>query len=545
MRVLGRGLSMLFLGLAMLGLGCKTVATVPTGLSYSSNVAIYTVGTAISANTPTHSGGDIDAYTVSPALPAGLSLDAKSGIISGTPTAATAAASYTVTGTNAAGSTTASLTITVNSAAGPITITTQPADQSAAVGLTATFTVAATGTGTLGYQWQKNGSAISGATTSSYTTPVLALSDSGSTFDVIVTDAFGGSATSKTATLTVVIAPGLFSATGSPVGGRTGHTATLLTDGRVLIAGGSDLSAAVQTAELYSPTPATFQSTGAMVSQRQKHTATLLADGKVLLVGGIVTANAATTLATAEVYDPTTGTFTATAGNLASARSEHTATLLPSGKVLIVSGRNGSLYIPTAELFDPATGTFSVTSSAPLAARATHTATMLNTGKVLIAGGYRSSNLGSAELYDPATGAFTATGNLIAPRALHTATLLASGKVLVVGGAGTSNAELFDPTSGTFGATTGPLVTARSFGHTATLMPSGQVLITGGLGTGTLPLILAAAELFDPTSGTFTATSGTMTTPREHHSATLLTSGKVLLSAGDDSSLLFNAELYF
>jgi hypothetical protein len=414
------------------------------------------------------------------------------------------------------------------------------------MGLTATFTVAATGTGTLSYQWQKNGSAITGATLASYTTPATTLADSGSTFGVTVSDAFGGSATSITATLTVTATtPGLFTATGSPVGGRTGHTATLLNDGKVLIAGGSDLSVAVQTAETYSPTTATFQATGTMVSQRQRHTATLLANGKVLLVGGIITANPATTLNTAEVYDPTAGTFTATVGTLALARYDHTATLLPSGKVLIVCGRNGSVYIPTAELYDPAAGTFSVTSSTPLEARATHTATLLNTGKVLLAGGFRGGNLGTAELYDPATGVFSATGHLITPRALHTATPLTNGKVLLVAGAATSAAELFDPTAGTFGATTGTLVTARSFGHAATLLPSGQVLITGGEGTGTAPPILAAAELFDPTSGIFTATSGNMITPREHHSATLLTTGKVLLSAGDNPALVAGAELYY
>lgn len=548
MRVLGRGLSMLFLGLAMLGLGCKNVAVAPTGLSYSSNPAVYTVGTAIPANTPTHSGGDIDSYSVSPALPSGLNLDPKSGIISGTPTAATAAANYTVTATNTAGNATASLSITVNSAAGSIAITTQPADQTVAAGLTATFTVAATGTGTLSYQWQKNGSVISGATTASYTTPTLSMSDSGSNFLVMVTDAFGGSVTSRTARLTIITAPGLFTTTGSLVGGRTGHTATLLNDGTVLIAGGSDLSASLQTAELYSPSTGTFQSTGSMVSQRQKHTATLLADGTVLLVGGIITASTTTTLNTAEVYDPKAKTFTATNGVLASARSEHTATLLNdgSGKVLIVSGRNGTSYIPTAELYDPKTGLLSTISSAP-AARATHTATLLNTGKVLLAGGFRSGNLVTAELYDPATGVFTATGNLTTPRALHTATLLSNGKVLLVGGAQTSKAEWFDPSSGTFTEITAPLVTARYIGHTATLLPSGLVLIGGGLGIGTSPSILDVVELFDPTNTTvpFTAANGTMKTPREHHSATLLNSGEVLVCAGDKSTLLTSAELYY
>lgn len=214
------GLSAMLLGLAMLVTGCKDVAEAPTGLVYSSNPAVYTTRTAIPANNPTHSGGSIDSYSVSPALPAGLALNASSGVITGTPTLATATATYTVTGANSAGSATASISITVND---PVTlaITTQPASQWVLVGQTATFTVVATGTGTLSYQWLLGGVAIPGATSASYTTPATALADNGGSFTVQVVDATTASVTSAAAILTVSLAgPGTLTATGSLTNGR-------------------------------------------------------------------------------------------------------------------------------------------------------------------------------------------------------------------------------------------------------------------------------------------------------------------------------------
>ena len=544
MRINLRGLSSLLLSLALLGLGCKKVAEVPTSLVYANNSATYVVGTPITPNTPTHSGGDIDSYSVSPALPAGLSLNTTSGVISGTPTAPVATARYTVTATNAAGSASATLSITVS---GVLTITSQPTDQSAVVGLMATFSVTATGTGTLSYQWLKDGGAISGATSASYTTPAVALADSGSKFSVQVSDSAGGSLTSNTATLTVLDSgPGTFIlTTGSMATARISHTATLLNTGKVLVVGGSNGSSALPSVDLYDPATDTFTATGSLITARRNHAATLLADGKVLITGGTVgSGTSATTLATAEVYDPATGQFTATAGSLAAARSDHTATLLPGGKVLIVAGRNGVAYPKSAEVYDPTANTFSATTLPPLAARATHTATLLGNGKVLIAGGYSGTALASAELYDPAAGTFTATGSLTTVRAEQTATLLSTGKVLLVGGAATLAAELYDPTAGTFAAT-GSLVTARDHWHTAALLANGKVLITGGVSGSGSSTPLSAAELFDPSgTGTFTAT-GSMTTARELHTATSLPNGKVLIAGGSAGSLFSSAELYF
>lgn len=508
----------------------------PTGLSYSENPATYTVGTAITPNQPSTRGGTPSSYTVSPALPAGLTLDAVTGIITGTPTGVAAAQDYTVTASNASGSTSATLNLAVNPSA--LTITAQPASQAVLAGQTATFTVAASGTGTLSYQWTRNGVAIAGATGATYTTPPTTAADNGAAFTVTVADPYGGHVTSAAALLTVTAsAPGTFTAAaGGMATGRSFHTATLLANGKVLIVGGFN-GTALATAELYDPAAGTFSATGSMATPRQYHTATLLQDGRVLIAGGsafgVVTSSA-------EIYDPATGTFTAT-GNLGTARASHTATLLPNGKVLLAGGRDLGSFFLTAELYDPATGTFTPTGSL-LEARATHTATLLPDGKVLIAGGYRSSNLASAELYDPASGTFASAGSMVSPRAYHTATRLPDGRVLMVGGTTSAAAEIYAPATG-FSAT-GSLIDVRAYWHTATLLPSGKVLVAGGVGVGNPAPLLGSAEVFDPASGAFTST-GSLSTQRETHTATLLGNGRVLVVGGvGGAGYLASAETY-
>jgi len=336
---------------------------------------------------------------------------------------------------------------------------------------------------------------------------------------------------------------GVFANTGSLATARRYHTATLLPNGKVLVAGGVNSGNALVSAELYDPASGTWTATGSLATARYFHTETLLPNGKVLVAGGF-DSSGSNALASAELYDPASGTWTAT-GSLATARGGPTATLLPNGKVLVAGGYDfGSGYFASAELYDPASGTWTATGSL-VTARQIHTATLLTNGKVLVAGGGNNPTVvASAELYDPASGTWTATGSLATARSGHKATLLPNGKVLVAGGNDGSNAlasaELYDPASGTWSAT-GSLATAR-YGHTGTLLPNGKVLVTGGINnSGTL----ASAELYDPASGTWTAT-GSLATARRNHTATLLPNGRVLVAAGLDSSLhaLASAELY-
>jgi hypothetical protein len=204
----------------------------------------------------------------------------------------------------------------------------------------------------------------------------------------------------------------------------------------------------VSCAEIYDPLTGTFSPTGCLVHTRWQHTAEGLADGTVLIIGG---ENICCVVAAVEIYDSATGTFSL-AGNPPDPRDFHTATGLPDGTVLVAGGLKLFDIDPanaTAEIYDPATGTFLPTGSLAQA-RYIHTATGLADGTVLMAAGYDGHNgLGSAEIYDPATGEFSPTGGLAHARAHHTATGLADGTVLVVGGYdGTSRlaaAELYQP----------------------------------------------------------------------------------------------------
>lgn len=275
-----------------------------------------------------------------------------------------------------------------------------------------------------------------------------------------------------------------------------------------------------------------FVDTGNMVRARRDHTATLLPNGKVLIVGWSQEA---------ELYDPATGTFSS-AGNSYYSHGQHsTATRLQDGRVLIVGG-NGN--VTSAEIYDPATGIFSPTGNLNQPHEA-HSATLLPGGRVLIAAGgdNNSESHAFAELYDPSTDQFTMTGSLNEDRYLHTATLLSKGKVLITGGSRTTepgysvrltSAELYDPTTGTF-SFTDSLSVGRSF-HSATLLQDGRVLVLGSA---------QSAELYDPTTETFSLTDE-MNEERGAPYATLLPSGLVLITGGHTSGTVLNsAELYF
>lgn len=541
-----------------LSIAVTSTAIPPAGLAYSDPVSTYSVGTAIFPNTPSSTGGAIAAYTVSPSLPGGLSIDAATGVITGTPTAVSTATNYTVTGTNAAGSTTATVSITV--VAAPV-ITTHPVSTAVVPPATASFTVAATGSGTLTYQWERNGTIIPGATAATYVTPATSGSDIGSAYRVVVSDAFGGMVTSNAATLTTQG----FSYTGSMSVARSAHTATLLLDGKVLVAGGVNGATTLASAEIFDPATGTFAATGSMNVARQQHAAVLLADGTVLVVGGFAS-NTATT-ATAEIYDPTTGTFTTT-GSMSTPRQNVAAVLLAGGDVLVAGGeqRVGGAKIPTslssAEIFTPgasaATGAFAATGSMSQR-RAGLLAVALADGTVLVCGGFDSGipgvpglgTLKTAEVFTPgatpSAGAFAPTGSLTFATRDGAITTLASGLVLVAGGqqqefnSSLRNADVYDPAAKTFTGT-GPMGTERAF-LTASRLPGGRVLVAGGRGaTG----ILSSAEIYDPGSGTFSlATNQGFAVPRFDQTATVLPDGRIVATGGSDgTSSLSTAEIW-
>ena len=302
---------------------------------------------------------------------------------------------------------------------------------------------------------------------------------------------------------------GTFSPTGSMAQVRASASATLLDDGRVLVAGGYDCAAAGAdgtwaSAELYDPATGTFSPTGSMHAPRQDQTATLLADGRVLIAGGLTGPSPAAMtsitlasyelaetdsgfLATAEIYDPTTGTFSKT-GSMSAPHRGHTATLLQDGRVLVVgNGGESSPSSKVADVYDPATGRWTRTGSMKVG-RWLQTATLLQDGRVLILGGRspKDSVYASAEMYDPRTGSFSSAGSMGEGRQQHTATLLPDGRVLIAGGFWSdgqnwrvlSSTEMYDPSTGKF-SPLGSMGAARD-GHTATLLGDGRVLIVGG-----------------------------------------------------------------
>jgi hypothetical protein len=319
---------------------------------------------------------------------------------------------------------------------------------------------------------------------------------------------------------------------------RTEHTATLLLSGKLLLAGGATgPKTATATAELFDPDTAQFSLTaGMMTDSRESHTATLLQNGTVLLAGGLDNSGLAggDSLATAELYDPNTGTFAAT-GSMGSMRANHSSTALLDGEVLVAGGQvnitlDGSV-INTAEVYDPNTGRFTATAGNLVVGVFGHTATRLKNGQVLIAGGFDGTEpSAAAELYNPGTRTFSAVGNLNVARIAHTATLLDDGTVLITGGrdaAGNplASAELYNPETQTFtllsgGACPGSsgCMTAARASHSATLLLDGTVLIACGLISD--QRFLGSTEIYNPQTKTFSA--GPTTTPKSGHTATLL-----------------------
>jgi hypothetical protein len=362
--------------------------------------------------------------------------------------------------------------------------------------------------------------------------------------------ASSGSVNSNSAVLTVTI-PALTASMTAP---RYLHTATLLNNGQVLIAGGTNTfgTGGLSTVELYDPIAKTFTATGSMSTSRLYHTATLLADGSVLVAGGATDLSGTTPLASAELYDPNSGIFqlvsalNPSTGNLNEARANHQATLLPNGNVLFTGGGTDG----AAELYNPVSHAFSTTGTMEIA-RFSHEAVLLNSGKVLIVGGRSTSTsvaLSSAELYDPNAGTFAASSQSMgSARYGFGATLLDSGKVLLTGGsngsASLNTAEIYDPVGDGFAAAAGTMQNARS-GHVTALIGNGQALLAGGCGNAN-PCNTNSTETYDPVTGTFTVAAA-MSTVRSLGTGTLLSDGTVLLAGGatNEAAVLSSADLY-
>jgi hypothetical protein len=445
-----------------------------------------------------------------------------------------------------------------SSASYPITIN-KPAAPSVNSGLSPTpavenqpYSFAFSASGYLPLTWSESGALSAGLTFNDKNGTLSGTPTQTGSFPISITATDQFDQSSQPANFTLVVSAHGFVADGNMTSARALHTSTLLHGGMVLITGGASfgaVSTVLASAELYNPKAGAFSATGNLQTPRAWHTATLLNDGRVLVAGGCSIALAGL-LASAELFDPSGATSTPT-DSMNTARCGHAATLLANGKVLMTGGTDPTgTALASAELFDPATDTFSPTGSMQTA-RKEHAATLLASGQVLVTGGVdaKSNDLDSAELYDPTTGIFTTVvGVMTAARAGHTATIFTSGvdagKVLLAGGADATGkaqntAELFDPEAQSFTAMSN-MTTAHAY-YTAILLLDGTVLLAGGIDATGSPT--SVAELFEPSSRNFSAT-GSLILAREQHAATLLANGQVLVTGGSNVGSIASAELY-
>jgi hypothetical protein len=324
---------------------------------------------------------------------------------------------------------------------------------------------------------------------------------------------------------------------------RLQHTATLLADGRVLIAGGITGSGgriSLDSTEIFDPASGNWIGSGSLNKARCQAASIRLPNGKVLLTGGRI---ATTTLSDAALFDPASGLWTI-ATPMNSPRYNHTMSLLPNGLILVTGGASSSSPsgVASTELYDPTDQTWTTNVSMSLP-RTAHWAALMPSGRLMVGGG--NSPFNSTEMYDQNEGAWSPTGLMISARGLHIATLLANGKVLVTGGfhqtAGPlTSCELYNPTNGTW-SSAASMASPRYY-HTATLLPDGKVLVVGGRDT--TNTVTGMVELYDPTSDIWTNTAS-LNVPRGYHTATLMLNGKVLVAGGvNNSNLLSSTEVY-
>jgi hypothetical protein len=336
-------------------------------------------------------------------------------------------------------------------------------------------------------------------------------------------------------TTRVPAGPGKLVPTGNTMTARFSHTATMLLNGKVLIAGGMEQNGVwLDSAELYDPAEGRFIAIGKMSTRRAGATATLLPNGKVLIAGG--NDGSGKSLASAEIYDPDTNTFSST-GSMSSPRGHAIAVLLQTGKVLIAGGNaaGDDDQLASAELYDPLAGHFLPTGSMR-GPRSAFTAVRLKDGRVLVAGGLSGGQYpyhkveATAEVYDPLTGRFTLTSEMSVPRYKQGAALLPDGKVLIVGGSNEdgrqykySSTEIFDPRMNAFQP--GPRMKFPRFKLLSGVitLKDGRVLIAGGA---------EQPEIYDPARGVFVSVDDEPLDGFLFSTATLLSDGRVLMVDG-------------
>lgn len=331
--------------------------------------------------------------------------------------------------------------------------------------------------------------------------------------------------------------------TGTLIIARGGHTATLLPNGQVLVAGGENAAGFLASAELYNPSTGQWTTTGSMTTARIGHKATLLQNGQVLVSGGD---NSAGALASAELYNVSTGHWTST-GSMTIPRTSHGATLLNNGQVLVAGGNNSVGGAGnTTELYNPTSGTWKATGG--MQNFHIFTLTLLQDGRALAVDDSGLVNQ-PGEIYDPSTGQWTVTGEMYYAHSGDAVALLPSGDVLGYGNHFACYAgQFFNPTTNTWSRTLSQCATNVSNGPLA-LLGTGKVLLAGGsiIYSGKATSV-AHADLYDPTSNNWVAT-GALNQARTSHTLIRLPNGQVLAAAGfiissTKTTFLTSAELY-
>ena len=307
------------------------------------------------------------------------------------------------------------------------------------------------------------------------------------------------------------------------------HTAVVLKDGRVLIL--------ALKAEVYDPVANRWSTAGTPTLMRGSQTATVLLDGRVLVTGGIDSATNRS-VPTAEFYDPATNTWAA-AASMVGRRYDHTATLLTDGRVLVAGGIRSTVLLDSTEIYDPASNTWSPGPPLP-SPRSGHAAALLPDGRVLVAGGNDASQpLASADLYDPTSNRWSSTSSMAVARSTVVSILLKDGRVMAIGGitglpSSGPIAEVFDPDREVWspaGSATQPVL---HYGAATTILKDGRVLMTGGASQSPMGDALPDGFVYDPRTDRWIPTNP-MGQGRVHHTASLLSDGRVLVAGGRDA----------